>query len=372
MKKIPLIKPVINQKKFLCDAKKIIKSGILTKGEFVEKFQQKLSDFLKVRYVFATTSCTTALHLSLVVLDIKPGDEVLVSDFSFPASGNVIVQAGAKPVFVDIDLETFNINLDDLKKKITSKTKAIMVVHAFGYPANMSEIIKIAKKHKLLVIEDAACAIGSKHKDKYCGTWGDVGCFSFHPRKVITTGEGGAIVTNNPEIAKKIEILRNHGGIKAEVGMKFIECGFNYRMTEIQAAIGVEQMTHLDSMNKTRQKIAKKYINLLKNVENLVLQKEPDDGVFNFQSFVVILPKNIDRNKVIKKMAEKGIETTLGTYAMHAQPAYKKFGYKPGDLKNSYFAYQKALTLPLYDGLTDKQINFITESLKKATKNASN
>lgn len=364
MKKIPLIKPKINQKKLFTDLKEIIASGILTRGPYVALFEKKLADYLKVKYAFATTSCTTALHLGLVAGGIKTGDEVLVSDFSFPASGNVIVQVGAKPVFVDIDLETFNINLEDLRSKITSKTKAIMVVHAFGYPANMSEIMKIAKKHYLFVIEDAACAIGSKHKDQYCGAWGDVGCFSFHPRKVITTGEGGAIVTNNAEIARRIEILRNHGGIKAKVGMDFIEAGFNYRMTEMQAAIGVEQITRLNKINKDRQKIAKKYQKLLKNVENITFQVEPEDGDFNFQSFVVLLSQNINRDAVIKKMAKNSIETTLGTYAMHAQGAFKKFGYKPGDLKNSYFAFKQTLTLPLYEDMTEREIDYIIKNLK--------
>jgi len=373
MKKIPLIRPRINQKKLFRDIKLILKSGILTRGKFVAAFEKKLADFLNVKYVFATTSCTTALHLGLVALDIKEGDEVLVSDFSFPATGNVIVQVGAKPVFVDIDLESFNINLDDLKQKITPETKAIMVVHAFGYPANMSEIMKIAKSHKLFVIEDAACAIGSKHKDKYCGVWGDVGCFSFHPRKVITTGEGGAIVTNHLEIAKKIEILRNHGGVKNKRGFSdFIEAGFNYRLTEIQAAIGAEQMSQLKKINLGRQKVAQRYLKLLKDVPDLILPQEPKDGKFNFQSFVIILPQDIDRAKIIKALSENGIETTLGTYAMHAQASFKRFGYRPGQLPNSFFAYEYTLTLPLYGDLKDKKLRYIVKNLKDIIKREKN
>ena len=364
--KIPLIKPQINQKKLIKDVKEIANSGILTKGKFVLKFEEALAKYLKVKYAYTTTSATTALHLALLVGGIKSGDEVLVSDFSFPASGNVVVQVGAKPVFVDIDLKTFDLDLKDLEEKITAKTKAIMVVHAFGYPANMTGICKIAKKHHLFVIEDAACAIGSKHKDKYCGAWGDTGCFSFHPRKVITTGEGGAIVTNNPQVAKKIEILRNHGGVKGVYGIEFIENGFNYRMTEIQAAIGAEQMKSLDKINRDRQKIAKKYQKLLKNIENLIIPVEPKDGDFNFQSFVVLLSQKVNRNKVIQKMAQKGIETTLGTYAMHSEPAFAKFGYKKADLVKSYYAYQHTLTLPLFESLTDHQLKLIVLALKKA------
>lgn len=364
MKKIPLIKPEFDTKKLALAFEKIAKSGILTKGEFLNDFELKLANYLKVKYVFATTSCTTALHLGLVALDIKSGDEVLVSDFSFPASGNVIVQVGAKPVFVDIDLETFDIDLEDLKKKITSKTKAIMVVHAFGYPADMSGIMKIAKKHHLAVIEDAACAIGSRHKEKYCGAWGDVGCFSFHPRKVITTGEGGAIVTNNPKIAERIAIYRNHGGIKTKKGMEFIESGFNYRLSELSAALGVEQLTKLETINKERRRIAKKYLDKLKNTPGLILPHLPPDGESNFQSFVVILPQKINREKMIEKLAKKNIETTLGTYAMHAQPAFRKYGYKAGQLANSNLAYQKSLTLPLPLKMTDQEIDYVVKNLK--------
>lgn len=363
MKKIPLIKPEIDAVSLSRAIKNIAKTGILTKGPYLDQFQKSLEKYLCVKHAFATTSCTTALHLALVALDIKDGDEVLVSDFSFPASANVIVQVGAKPIFVDIDLKTFCLDLEDLKRKISKKTKAIMVVHAFGYPADMSEIAKIAKKHHLLVIEDAACAIGSKHKDKFCGTWGDVGCFSFHPRKVITTAEGGAIVTNNPEIAKKIEILRNHGGVITEEGWEFVEVGFNYRLSELQAALGVDQMKNVRKIIAGRIKSARKILKKLKNIPGIQLPEEPKDGVFNFQSLVILLPDKIDRADLISFMKKKNVEVILGTYAMHREPAYRRFGYKPGDLKNSDFAYHHSLTLPLYEKMTEKDINYVAINL---------
>ncbi len=367
MKKYPLIKPKIDVELLIKHLKKIAQSGILTKGEFVHTFEADLGKFLKSKYCYTTTSATTALHLSLVAAGVKAGDEVLVSDYSFPASGNVICQVGAKPVFVDIDLQTFNINLEDLKAKITPKTKAIEVVHAFGYPANMSEIMKIAKKYHLFVIEDAACAIGSKHQGKYCGTWGDLGCFSFHPRKVITTGEGGAVATNNSELAKKIEIYRNHGGIKTKKGWEFIEAGFNYRMSELQAALGIDQLKNLNRMISIRQKIAQKYIRALKNQREIGLPRLPLDGDFNFQTFVILLPKRINRDTLVERLSRKGIETTIGTYAQHAQKAFSRFGYKPGQLKNSFYAYKSALSLPLSDDMGDKDIKYVTGFLKKFT-----
>ena len=364
MKKIPLVKPQFDWEELARDFRKIAQSGQLTRGQFLEKFEKQLKDYLKVRYVFATSSCTTALHLALLAAEIGPSDEVLTSDFSFPATGNVVVQTGAKPVFVDIDLDTLCMNINDLAKKITPKSKAIMVVHPFGFPAKMSEIIKIARKNKLIVIEDAACALGSSHKNKLLGTWGDLGCFSFHPRKNITTGEGGAIVTNNSQFAKSIEALRNHGGIKKFYQWEFVKTGFNYRPSELQAALGTQQMPHLTQLTLGRRKIARKYLRALKDIPGLILPNEPKDGFFNWQSLVILLPKNINRDQVIEKLRKKGIEAVLGTYAMHAEPSFKRLGYQVGDCPNSYDAYKHSLTLPLFAQMTDQELNYIVTNLK--------
>ncbi|MCL5407578.1 MAG: DegT/DnrJ/EryC1/StrS family aminotransferase [Patescibacteria group bacterium] len=364
--KIPLIKPEIDAKKLKIAIDKIARNGILTKGKYLTTFEKKLSQFLGVKYAFAMSSCTTALHLSLIVLGVKAGDEVIVSDFSFPATGNVVVQIGAKPVFVDIEENSFNIDPEKIEEAITSKTKAIIVVHAFGLPAKMNKILKIAKKHKLFVIEDAACALDSAWQKKLCGTWGDVGCFSFHPRKTITTGEGGAVVTNNSKLAKHLEILRNHGGIKNVAGdLEFIENGFNYRLSELQAALGVEQMSKVRQITASRQRIAQMYFKKLSNIDGIRLTIPSKDYTTNFQSFVILLDKKIDREDLRKNLTKNKIESTLGTYAMHAQKAFQKFGYKPGDLPNSYFAYRHSLTLPLYGQMTEKDVDFVVENLKK-------
>jgi dTDP-4-amino-4,6-dideoxygalactose transaminase len=369
MKYIPLIKPEIDAKKLKIAIGKIAQSGVLTKGEYLASFEKKLANYLKVKYVFATSSCTTALHLSLAALGIEAGDEVIVSDFSFPATGNVVAQIGAKPVFIDIEEDSFNIDPAKIEKAITKKTKAIIVVHAFGIPANMTEILKISKKHKIPVIEDAACALGSIHKDKFCGAWADLGCFSFHPRKTITTGEGGAVVTNDSKLAKKIEVLRNHGGvIKADGDWEFIENGFNYRLSELQAALGVEQMTKIKSTTVDRQKIAKMYFQKLSGLEGIKFVTVLKDDITNFQSFVILLDKNIDREDLRKKLAKNKIETTIGTYAMHAQKSFARFGFKPGDLPNSYFAYKHSLTLPLYGQMTQKEIEYVVGKLKDCLK----
>lgn len=366
MKKIPIIKPQIDREKLFSYLNEVLDSGILTKGQFVHKFEKQMADFLGVKHCFAVTSATTALHLSLAANHIYAGDEVLVSDFTFPATANVIMQVNAIPVFVDIDLESFCMDVEDLKKKITPKSKAIMVVHAFGYPANMTEIVKIAKENNLLLIEDAACALGSYHKDKPCGAWSDVSCFSFHPRKVITTGEGGIIATDSEEMAEEIEILRNHGSQKnAQGSLEFVKAGFNYRMCEFQAALGAEQMENFQIIENKRTKLAKNYLTELANIPGLTLIKEPKDGKTNFQSFVVLLGADVDRESVMKQLLEKGIETTIGTYALHTQKAYSSYGYKPGDLKNSSIAFNKSMSLPLFSSLTQLDQDYIIKSLKE-------
>jgi len=369
MKRIPIIQPKISGKVFTY-LKDVFKSGILTRGKYVSLFENKIKSVTQSKYGFAVTSGTTALHLALAAIGIKEGDEVLVADFTFPATANVVVQLGAKPVLVDINLETLCMDVSDLEKKITQKSQAIMVVHAFGYPADMSRINKIAKAHNLKVIEDAACALGSKHKDKACGAWGELGCFSFHPRKVITTGEGGVVVTDNKDLAQKIDSLRNHGSIKTQKGLEFKEAGFNYRMSELQAALGVEQMAGFKKIEKKRLNLAKNYKNLLKNIPEITLFSEPKDGFFNYQAFIVLFDEKTNREKVMAALAEKNIETTIGTYALHTQPAFAKYGYKPKDLKNSYIAYKQTMALPLYFDLTKTQQKYIIKTLKEALKGA--
>lgn len=366
MKKIPLIKPQIDAGKLSKAIGKISQSGILTGGEFLATFEKKLADYLGVKYVLAASSGTAALHLALASCGIKAGDEVLVSDFSFPASANTIVQVGAKPVFVDILLDTYCLDTEDLKQKITSKAKAIMVVHAFGYPAEMSKIKKIAQKEQLIIIEDAACALGSRHKNKFCGTWGDVGCFSFHPRKNITTGEGGACVTNNWKMRAKIALLRNHGGRKKDevIGMEFIENGFNYRLSELQAALGVEQMAHLAKLTLAKRKTGRKLFQALKTIPQISLPQEPTDGLFNWQSLVVLVQTKTLRDDLVRYLRKRRIESTLGAYAMHALKSFERFGYKPGDLKNSYRAYETTLALPCYGALQENEINYLVKEIK--------
>ena len=315
--KIPIIKPYLDaeEKKAVCD---VLESGWLVQGAKVAEFEKAVSEYTGAKFARASTSCTTSLHLALVALGIGPGDEVLLPSFTFIASANVIEYTGAKPVFIDIDLETFNIDpqkvveyLDNAKKK-RSKVKAIMPVHLFGLCADMTAINKIAKEYKLFVVEDAACALGSRIGSTHAGTFGEAGCFSFHPRKPITTGEGGMLTTHSPEIAAKVQSLRDHGAAVSDLARHekggyllpaYDMLGYNYRMTDIQGAIGVVQMRKFPWILEKRIEKAKRYDEALKNVAWLRTPDVPKGYKHAYQSYVTFV-----RNPKFKKLTLDAIE----------------------------------------------------------------
>jgi perosamine synthetase len=347
------------------EIRSVMDSGYLTQGPKVAEFERLVADYVGTRYAFATTSATTALHLSLVVLGIGPGDEVLVPDFTFPATANVVVQQGARPVLVDIDLNTFTMNVDDLAAKVTSRSKAIIPVHTFGLSADMNPIMELARRHDLAVIEDAACAIGTTYHGKRCGSLGTLGCFSFHPRKVITTGEGGMITTDDEILAEKIQLLRSHGGVRRDGRFTFEAAGYNYRMSDILAAVGVAQMRKLDTLITQKRELAAQLTDELCGTEGVRPPREPAWGGHIYQSYVVYLQDGIDRDHVIHVMKERGIETTLGTYALHTQPFFvKEYNYKPGDLPSSHLAYRQSLTLPVYPPMAVSHLKKIVRTLQ--------
>ncbi len=326
-----------------------------------------VAELIGSRYAFAMSSCTTALHLSLVVLDIAAGDEVLIADFAFPATANVAVQQGAIPVFVDIDLDTYTMNADDLLSKITKRTKAIMPVHAFGCAANMRPIMQVAKAHDIPVVEDAACAIGTTYHSEYCGNIGTLGCFSFHPRKVITTGEGGMVITNDDMLADRIQLLRNHGGVRAGNWYRYEAAGYNYRLSDIHGAMGVVQMTKLPVLIERRRTLARQLRERLTGVDGIRLPEDPAWGGHIYQSFVILVDDWMDRDQVIKDLRARDIETTLGTYALHDQPFYQlRYGYVTGQLPNSHAAFKRTITLPLYPQMSEADLDTIATELRAA------
>ena len=352
----------------LDEIRKVLASGYIAQGKKVAEFEELVAKYVGTRFAFATSSATTALHLCLSALSIGPGDEVLVPDFTFPATANVVIQQGARPVLVDVSLATYNINVEDLERKITERSKAIIPVHLFGLPAEMGPILELAGKHDLHVIEDAACALGGQYEEKQCGGLGDLGCFSFHARKVITTGEGGMITTDDEEIAERIGRLRNHGGVREEGRFTFEDAGFNYRMSDINGAVGVAQMRKLDGLLDKRRRNAellrRRLVPLSEDLKLVYLPQEPSASVHTYQSFVLQLAGPIDRDSLIAQLGQRGLEATIGTYALHCQPFFQRtFGLVPGELPNSYQAYTHSLAVPFYPQMSEDDIEFVAQSL---------
>jgi dTDP-4-amino-4,6-dideoxygalactose transaminase len=362
---IRLAQPLVDDDE-LNELRSVLASGYLAQGPKVAEFERQVAGYLGTKHAFAMTSATTALHLALVVLDVGPGDEVLVPDFTFPATANVVVQQGAVPILVDVDPATFTIDLADMARKLSPRTRAIMPVHAFGLSADMGPIMEFARAHGLSVVEDAACAIGTTYHGRRVGGFGHVNCFSFHPRKVITTGEGGMITTNDDRLAERIALLRSHGGVRRDGRFTFEAAGFNYRMSDLQAAVGVAQMRKLDGLIARKRQMAARLTELLEGVEGITRPTEPAWGGHIFQSYVLLLDDGVDRDAAIASMRELGVETTLGTYALHAQPFFaREYHYELGDLPGSYRAFTQSLTLPLYPQLQDADLERIAATLRR-------
>ncbi len=346
--------------------KQVLDSGYLVQGKMVEELETLVADYLGVKYAIAVSSGTAALHLAVKVLDLKTSDEVIVPDFTFPATANVVELVGAKTKLVDVELNTFCIDPSKIERYINENTKAIIPVHEFGCSAKLNNIMTLAEKYNLRVIEDAACALGTEYKGKKVGTFGDVGCFSLHPRKAITTGEGGIVVTNDDSIARKVKILRNHGIDNSEGFIDFIEAGFNYRMTDIQAAMGVVQLRKLDNILARRKKCANIYNKLLASNKFVTLPNDMENGRHIFQTFHILLDKKIDRNKVMLDLRKAGIESNIGAYAVHKQTYYNnKYHCSDNDYKCSTFCYEHGLALPLHNELDEEIIGFICNQLNR-------
>lgn len=342
----------------------VLDSGFLTQGPKAATFERLVAERIGARFAFATSSATTGLHLALHAAGVRAGDEVIIPDLSFPATANAVIQQGAVPVFVDIDLATFNLDPAQLEQAISTRSAAIMPVHAFGLTADMTAISAIAAKHGLPVIEDAACALGASHRGAEAGTMGAVGVFSFHPRKIITTGEGGLISTSDDAIAERISVLRSHGAVRGDRYMSFVDAGYNYRLSDVHAAIGIAQMARLDYILDRRRRLAATYAGLFAGIEGVTAPTTPDGDVHSFQSYVVMLDADIDRDLVIDGMKAHGIETTLGTYSMHLQPYFSaRFGIADEALPAATRAHRSALTLPLYPQLEESELEGVAGTL---------
>jgi dTDP-4-amino-4,6-dideoxygalactose transaminase len=344
----------------------VLQSGMLIQGFKVKELENNIAKYLGVKHAIAASSGTATLHLALIASGIGKGDEVIVPAFSYIATANVVELVGAKPIFVDIDINSFNIDKNLIEQAITPRTKAVMPVHEFGLACDIADICELAKKYDLQVIEDAACALGATENGKFTGTFGNVGSFSFHPRKAITSGEGGMLVTNDDELARKLRILRNHGIDIQNGKMEFVEAGFNYRMTDFQATMVNSQFQRFETILEYKNKLADVYFNCLKHLEKIDLPEVPGNKRHTWQSFHIVLDESTDRDELIATLLKQGIGTNYGAQCMPYQKYFQEKYKLPCEtlFPNALRAYEKGVVLPLYGTLTKNDINLVADKLK--------
>lgn len=372
---IQIAQPSTGEEEWLA-VKEPIMTGWLTSGPKVREFERLFAERHQVKHAIAVTSCTTAIHLALAALDIKQGDEVLVPAFTWVSTANAVLYCGATPIFVDVDPTTFNINPEDIAHRITERTKAIIPVHLFGLCADMDAIKKVAPN--LAIIEDGACAAGAAYKDIPAGGLGDMGCFSFHPRKSVTTGEGGMVTTNDDLLAKKLQILRNHGasvseevrhhGPKPYLLPAFEVMGFNYRMTDLQGAMGIVQLGKLDRFINEREVWTKFYERELADVEWLSTPFAAEGYKHGWQSYPCFVDESkspYPRNEIMEILQQAGIATRPGTHAVHMLDFYaKKYNIQPEDFPGTKAANNYSMAIPLHNLMTKEDYEYVVDVIK--------
>ena len=373
---IPISLPATGDEEW--EATKIcFESGWLTQGDQVVSFQNEFSRLHGVKHSIATTSCTTGLHLALTTLGVGPGDEVIVPAFTWVSTANVVLYCGATPVFVDVDKETYNIDIAQVKQKLSDKTKAIIPVHLFGRCVEM-DALRRELPDSVAIIEDAACAVGASYKGRMAGSLGTAGVFSFHPRKIISTGEGGMLTTDDDSIADKVTRLRNHGctlseeqrhlGPKPYLFPDFTLLGFNYRMTDIQGAVGLVQLKKLDGFIRERQHWAEYYHEELSSLEWLSLPAIPSTGQHGWQAFVCYVnpeSASMSRTEIMEYLHNLGVSTRPGTHAIHMLGYYQeRFNFKPEDFPAAKDCHHQTLAIPLHNRMQEDDYAYIVSVLK--------
>ena len=329
----------------------VLESGQLTMGPKVEELEELLAAAAGAEHAVAVSSGTAALHVAVLALGIGPGDEVLVPAYTFPATANVVALAGGTPVLVDVDPVTMNLDPEDTARRVTPRTKAILAVHLFGRPARLEEL------PDLPLLEDAAGALGASHRGRPCGALGLVGCFSFHPRKIVTTGEGGAVTTNDTALAERMRSLRHHGWSPSARYDDMPEGGYNYRLSDVLCALGIPQLRRLDELLAARERVAAGYAERLAGLDVVLPEADPGDR-HGLQAYVVQLDR---RDDVMESLRAQGIQCQIGTYALHRLGAYRGQGSFPG----ADAAFERALALPLHSRLTDAELDRVAEALDK-------
>jgi len=357
-----------------------IMSGWLTQGPKVAAFEKAFAERHAVPHALATTSCTTALHLALVSLWVGPGDEVILPAFTWVATANVVLYCGATPVFADVNPKTFNLDIDDAASRVTEKTKAVIPVHLFGLCADIDRL-REKMPEGVAILEDAACAAGAEYNGRPAGGLGDMAAFSFHPRKSITTGEGGMLTCNDDALAQTADMLRNHGAAISEEQRHqgprpyllpaFNLMGFNYRMTDLQGAIGLTQLSHLDEFINERARMAARYRTELADIDWLNLPEEPGNGRHAWQAFVTYVDPDrapMARNAIMDKLQKSGIATRPGTHAVHMLGYYAELlGVKPDDFPGARDCDANSMAIPLHNRMDEDDLNYVIEALHDIT-----
>jgi dTDP-4-amino-4,6-dideoxygalactose transaminase len=374
---IPIAKPYLDTAEADA-AREAVLSGWLSQGAQVAAFEREFAALTGAGHACAVSNCTTALHLALLAAGIGPGDEVITASHSFIATANAIRYCGATPIFADIDPATYNLDPECVAEAITSRTRAILTIHQMGMPCDLGALLAVANRHGIPLIEDAACATGSQINLN--GAWeyvgrprGSVACFSFHPRKVVTTGEGGMLTTSDPEIDRKLRLWRQHGmsvpdivrhGSAQIIFESYDVVGFNYRMTDVQAAIGRKQLLRLPEIIAKRRAIARRYAELLGDIDGLILPFEPEWARSNWQSYCVRLPERVDQKTVMQSMLDRGIATRRGVMCSHREAPYAHDGHRHS-LRQSELAQDHAILLPIYVQMTEEDQVRVVDGLKE-------
>lgn len=350
----------------------VLKSDFLTTGPKIAEFEQTVADYVGAKYAVAISNGTSALHAACFAAGIGPGDEVITTPLTFAASANCVLYCGGTPVFADVDPKTYNIDPEDIRRKITDRTKAIIAVHLAGQPCDMDAIHSIAHEYGLIVIEDGAHALGSVYKGKKVGSLSDMTTFSFHPVKPITTGEGGMIVTDNEEFYKKMALFRSHGITRDDSMMtrndgpwfyQQFDLGYNYRITDIQCALGCSQMKKLDRFLARRKEIVARYNEAFADCDNIITPYQLSDTESGWHLYIVQV-KNCDRRQVFEAMREKGIGVNVHYIPVYMHPYYQEHGYENVHCANAEEIYSHIISLPLYQGLTSEQQDYVIDTLK--------